>query len=110
MRVRSPCSPLMNSYQVINLETNEIVCSFLSNASDWEGLLYHMNGWAKGRLPWQWGLQKKVFGEWETIMNEKSSPEYVEYKKNLSWLSRVFGLGRLSFNEFCAKNKDRCHE
>ncbi len=57
----------MNRYRVINLDTNAKVCGFFSEATDWEGLLFHMNGYAKNNLPLRWALQKQVFGEWETI-------------------------------------------
>jgi hypothetical protein len=59
----------MKKYRVINTKTNEIICGFLSEATDWEGLLSHMKRYAKEKLPLQWSLQIKDIGEWETIMS-----------------------------------------
>jgi hypothetical protein len=93
----------MNRYRVINLETKEKVCGFYSNATDWDGLLYHVNGWAKGNLPWQWELQEELFGEWKSVIVSRSSPEYEDYKKNLSFWKRFTGIGVASFEEFSSR-------
>jgi len=94
----------MNRYRAINLETNEIICEFYTDATDLEGIMRNLDGYANGNLPWHWELQRQVFGKWKSFMTKRSSQKYEAYINSLPFWKRLTGIGIDSFEKFSTGN------